>query len=365
MGMAASARESSSGPHGRDPGLRRAATGRDAGAPLTVAAVAARLGVAASTLRTWDRRYGLGPSSHEAGSHRRYTPTDVARLERMRHLTLAGRRPVRRRPRRAQRGRGRDRAAARAGRRRSPPAGTDEPSHHERLLVDPLSLAAAAMEPDEPRVHRMLGQEVRDSGIVKAWTGLASRRSACSPSASAPTGPGWTPRGSSPWPCSREVREAAAAAERAGRARCAAASRRSRPPPAPSVLLCAAGNRRLQAHVIGGGLAERGVRARVIRAESLEDPEQTLRMLTERGAGVLAVVGNPRAPRRSCAAPPTWRHRGLPPRGRRPGPVAAAGAPRAHGAGRRRGDREPRRGGAVAAARCPLRRVADATDAGP
>src|SRR5699024_777713 len=31
--------------------------------PLTVAAVAARLGVAASTLRTWDRRYGLGPSA--------------------------------------------------------------------------------------------------------------------------------------------------------------------------------------------------------------------------------------------------------------------------------------------------------------
>ena len=39
---------------------------------LTVAAVARRLGVAPATLRTWDRRYGLGPSSHEAGEHRRY-----------------------------------------------------------------------------------------------------------------------------------------------------------------------------------------------------------------------------------------------------------------------------------------------------
>ncbi|MEY3734595.1 MAG: hypothetical protein RL347_1954, partial [Actinomycetota bacterium] len=29
---------------------------------LTVAAVARRLGVAPATLRTWDRRYGLGPS---------------------------------------------------------------------------------------------------------------------------------------------------------------------------------------------------------------------------------------------------------------------------------------------------------------
>ena len=57
---------------------------------LTVAVVARRLGVAPATLRTWDRRYGVGPSEHSAGSHRRYTPDDVARLERMRQLTLEG-----------------------------------------------------------------------------------------------------------------------------------------------------------------------------------------------------------------------------------------------------------------------------------
>lgn len=63
------------------------------GAPapgLTVAAVARRLGVAPATLRTWDRRYGLGPSEHRAGSHRRYTAADLARLEHMRRLVLAG-----------------------------------------------------------------------------------------------------------------------------------------------------------------------------------------------------------------------------------------------------------------------------------
>ncbi|MGI9196332.1 MAG: MerR family transcriptional regulator, partial [Candidatus Nanopelagicales bacterium] len=38
---------------------------------LTVAAVARRLGVAPATLRTWDRRYGVGPTEHAAGSHRR------------------------------------------------------------------------------------------------------------------------------------------------------------------------------------------------------------------------------------------------------------------------------------------------------
>ncbi len=57
---------------------------------LTVAAVARRLGVAPATLRTWDRRYGLGPSEHTSGAHRRYGPSDVARLETMRRLTRAG-----------------------------------------------------------------------------------------------------------------------------------------------------------------------------------------------------------------------------------------------------------------------------------
>ena len=59
-------------------------------ARLTVAAVAHRLGIAPATLRTWDRRYGLGPSEHAAGAHRRYSPEDVVRLQTMRRLTLEG-----------------------------------------------------------------------------------------------------------------------------------------------------------------------------------------------------------------------------------------------------------------------------------
>lgn len=62
----------------------------DAAPTLTVAAVAGRLGVAPATLRTWDRRYGLGPSEHTAGAHRRYSAADLARLMRMRALTLDG-----------------------------------------------------------------------------------------------------------------------------------------------------------------------------------------------------------------------------------------------------------------------------------
>ena len=57
---------------------------------LTVAAVARRLGVAPATLRTWDRRYGLGPSAHESGEHRRYCPEDLARLTLMRRLITSG-----------------------------------------------------------------------------------------------------------------------------------------------------------------------------------------------------------------------------------------------------------------------------------
>ncbi|GAA4627580.1 MerR family transcriptional regulator [Cellulomonas oligotrophica] len=63
----------------------------DADAPaLAVAAVARRLGVAPATLRTWDRRYGLGPSAHSAGAHRRYSARDVERLLVMRRLTIEG-----------------------------------------------------------------------------------------------------------------------------------------------------------------------------------------------------------------------------------------------------------------------------------
>lgn len=60
------------------------------GVGLTTGEVARRLGVAPTTVRTWDRRYGLGPDVHTGGRHRRWTPVDVARLERMCALTATG-----------------------------------------------------------------------------------------------------------------------------------------------------------------------------------------------------------------------------------------------------------------------------------
>lgn len=61
---------------------------------LTVAAVARRLGIAPATLRTWARRYGIGPTDHESGSHRRYCPEDLAKLTTMRRLIIAGMSPA-------------------------------------------------------------------------------------------------------------------------------------------------------------------------------------------------------------------------------------------------------------------------------
>ena len=61
---------------------------------ITVAAVARRLGVAPATLRTWARRYGIGPTDHESGSHRRYCPEDLAKLTTMRRLIIAGMSPA-------------------------------------------------------------------------------------------------------------------------------------------------------------------------------------------------------------------------------------------------------------------------------
>jgi len=56
--------------------------------------VARQLGVAPATLRTWDRRYGIGPSGHTTGRHRRYAPADIARLELMQRALLRGATPA-------------------------------------------------------------------------------------------------------------------------------------------------------------------------------------------------------------------------------------------------------------------------------
>lgn len=57
---------------------------------LSVAEAAARVGLTAATLRTWDRRYGLAPSIRTAGGHRRYNGTDIARLRVVQQMVDGG-----------------------------------------------------------------------------------------------------------------------------------------------------------------------------------------------------------------------------------------------------------------------------------
>ncbi|GAB3818771.1 MerR family transcriptional regulator [Kribbella italica] len=63
---------------------------RPASETLTVGAAARRLGIAAPTLRSWERRYGLSPSARSTGGHRRYDAEDLARLRAMLRLVDQG-----------------------------------------------------------------------------------------------------------------------------------------------------------------------------------------------------------------------------------------------------------------------------------
>lgn len=61
---------------------------------VSVAVAARRLGIAPATLRTWDRRYGVGPSQRDEGKNRRYSPLDLARLDYMSALIRSGNSPA-------------------------------------------------------------------------------------------------------------------------------------------------------------------------------------------------------------------------------------------------------------------------------
>jgi len=123
---------------------------------LTVAAVARRIGVAPATLRTWDRRYGLGPSSHEAGEHRRYCPSDLAKLIMMRRLITSGVAPC--------------------------DAAIKAKAHEGSLSLEKLveefevreevvdSLHRASKSLDKNFVETVLRKDIADYGVIASWT---------------------------------------------------------------------------------------------------------------------------------------------------------------------------------------------------
>ncbi|MFJ9536056.1 MerR family transcriptional regulator [Streptomyces sp. NPDC101225] len=140
------------------------------GVPLTTGALARRLGVSPTTLRSWDRRYGIGPAVRADGRHRRWTPRDVAMLEAMCRLTSSGVPPA---------------EAARAAKETAgvaPAAGDvpDEPPPQSRSRASatlPLGdvrqecrgLARAAVRLDSAAVDEQLAAAVGQYGITVAW----------------------------------------------------------------------------------------------------------------------------------------------------------------------------------------------------
>nr|WP_257018906.1 MerR family transcriptional regulator [Streptomyces sp. TLI_235] len=143
-------------------------------ASITTGGVARRLGVSPTTVRSWERRYGIGPSGHEAGRHRRWRPQDVAVLEAMCRLTAHGVPPaeaarlaragslVRLPQGRPGPGGPRESAEPReSGGSRALPLGTVRPECR--------GLGRAAVRLDAPAVERMLDQALADLGLVKAW----------------------------------------------------------------------------------------------------------------------------------------------------------------------------------------------------
>lgn len=72
------------------PGVADSAVEHIARLGWPVGAVSDRLGIAAPTLRSWDRRHGVGPSLRTSGNHRRYTELDISRVRLMARLTARG-----------------------------------------------------------------------------------------------------------------------------------------------------------------------------------------------------------------------------------------------------------------------------------
>ena len=92
---------------------------------FSVGAVARRLGVAPSTLRTWNRRNSIGAGELSPGKHRRYTSEDITRLEHMQKLILRGAAPADAAGAAMAARRPRSRPPRRAGRRRGVDGGAD------------------------------------------------------------------------------------------------------------------------------------------------------------------------------------------------------------------------------------------------
>ncbi|MHB9864093.1 MerR family transcriptional regulator [Streptomyces sp. YIM S03343] len=132
-------------------------------AGLTTGALSRRLGVSPTTVRSWDRRYGIGPAERADGRHRRWTPRDIAVLDTMCRLTSAGLPPAEA-ARLARAGDGMPPVAPPSVRSRS--AG---PLPLGEVRQECRGLARAAVRLDAPAVEDRLAAAVEEYGVAGAW----------------------------------------------------------------------------------------------------------------------------------------------------------------------------------------------------
>ncbi|GGV31252.1 MerR family transcriptional regulator [Streptomyces spectabilis] len=146
------------------------------GAAVTTGALARRLGVSPTTLRSWDRRYGLGPAVRADGRHRRWSRHDVAMVEDMCRLTATGVPPAE--AARIAKRRGRGPAEGPATGVPTPPAPPPAPVRGDRaggglplgdVRQESRGLARAAVRLDAPEVQNRLNALVREHGLTVTW----------------------------------------------------------------------------------------------------------------------------------------------------------------------------------------------------
>ncbi|MFD9389931.1 MerR family transcriptional regulator [Streptomyces sp. NPDC060000] len=260
---------------------------------LTTGALARRLGVAPTTLRSWDRRYGIGPAVRADGRHRRWRPDDVAVLETMCRLTSSGVPPA-------------DAArAAKAGVLPPPAEPAEAVAGRPAGAGGPLplggdvrqecrGLARAAVRLDAPAVAEQLATAVERHGLTVAWHEVMV------PTLHA-VGRKWASSGDRyvevehllSWHVSTALRRATrpvATADAAGR-------------PGPVVLACVPGEQHsLPLEALNAGLGRLGVPTRMFGAAM---PVEALTAAVQRLGPVAVVLW---AQARSTASLPLARH---------------------------------------------------------
>jgi len=125
--------------------------------------VSDQLGIAQATLRTWERRYALGPTLRTAGGHRRYTAHDIERVDYMRRLLKRGVTP--REAARVAHDLDTDEVAALvAGDQRG------DAQLSPRQTVD--AILTAATEINTSRLTSLFGGVLRRDGVIAAWNSV-------------------------------------------------------------------------------------------------------------------------------------------------------------------------------------------------